>query len=76
VNYHCYIFPCIDHNNLRLVGGIRSYAGTLMFQMNNGTWGTVCSHGFDDDAASVACKQLGFDDTSNQDSYSTYYKGW
>ena len=35
--------------------------GTLMFKVANGTWGTVCKHGFDDyRAAHVACRQLGY----------------
>jgi len=32
----------------------------LEFQLSDGTWGTVCSAGFDTDAAKVACKQLGY----------------
>ena len=27
---------------------------------DSGDWGTVCSHGWTEDAAAVACQQLGF----------------
>jgi len=43
---------------VRIYGGGDS--GRLEFQLVNGTWGTVCSQGFDDDAGDVACKQLGY----------------
>lgn len=36
--------------------------GILEFQLSNGTWGTICSNGFDSDAAVVACKQLGYNE--------------
>ena len=43
---------------MRISGGGDS--GRLEFKLSNGTWGTVCSQGFDDDAGDVACKQLGY----------------
>jgi len=43
---------------VRISGGGDS--GRLEFKLSNGTWGTVCSQGFDDDAGDVACKQLGY----------------
>ena len=36
------------------------HPGRLEFQLADGTWGTVCSQGFNDDAGDVACKQLGY----------------
>jgi len=48
----------VDFGDLRIYGGGDS--GRLEFQLNNGTWGTVCDSGFDDDAGDVACKQLGY----------------
>ena len=63
LNYDCYISSLLTDYGLQLVSGTSPQAGTgtLMFQMSNGTWGTVCSHGFDYHAASVACTQLGYD---------------
>ena len=35
--------------------------GRLEFQLSDGTWGTVCGNsGFNDHAATVACKQLDY----------------
>ena len=59
LNYYCCILPLTDHG-LQLVGGTSPQSGTLMFQLSNGTWGIVCSHGFNYHTARVACKQLGF----------------
>ncbi|XP_065905258.1 scavenger receptor cysteine-rich type 1 protein M130-like isoform X2 [Dysidea avara] len=47
---------------LRINGGGDS--GRLEFQLSDGTWGTVCDDGFDDNAGNAACKQLGYDDFS------------
>ena len=34
--------------------------GRLEFQDDDGSWGTVCKDGFNDDAGDVACDQLGY----------------
>jgi len=47
-----------DYGDVRIYGGGDS--GRLEFQRSDGTWGTVCNRGFDDDAGDVACKQLGY----------------
>ena len=47
------------YGGLRLDNGTSS-SGTIKFQLGNGTWGTVCAHGFDWRAAVVACRQLGY----------------
>ena len=47
---------CNDNGNC----GVKS--GRLEFQDKDGTWGTVCNYGFDDNsnAVQVACRQLGY----------------
>jgi len=43
---------------MRLEGGESPYQGRLEI-CHNGNWGTVCSHGFDNRDARVACRGLG-----------------
>ena len=47
---------------MRISGGGKS--GRLEIQNRDGSWGTICSSGFDDDAGDVACSQLGYDESS------------
>ena len=42
------------------ISGVRTY-GRLEFRRHNNSWGAVCSTGFDNNAALVACQQLGYD---------------
>ena len=53
---------------LRLDNGTSLQSGTLMFQLNDGKWGKVCNDGFNQIAANVACKQLGY----NYSDYTTW----
>ena len=53
----------VDYGDLRIYGGGDS--GRLEFRLDNGTWGTVCNEGFDDDAGDVACIQLGYRQSSD-----------
>ena len=48
----------VGYGDLRISGGGSS--GRLQFRLDDGTWGYVCSRGFDSDAARVACRQLGY----------------
>ena len=43
---------------VRLAGGTYTNLGIIEICVNN-TWGTVCDNGFDNNAARVACRQLG-----------------
>ena len=36
------------------------YDNVLEFQLSDGTWGTVCTGGFNYHAAKASCKQLGY----------------
>ena len=45
---------------MRLQGGIDSSNGRVEI-CKFGTWGAVCSDGWDDDDARVVCKQLRYD---------------
>ena len=56
--------------DIRIIGGCyhtRDHTrpdrcGRLEFQLSDSTWGTVCGNsGFNDNAATVACKQLDYD---------------
>lgn len=55
----CYVHCHVGYGKVRIYGG-GSY-GRLEFKQRDGEWGTVCNRGFNDNAASVACKQLGYD---------------
>ncbi len=59
--------------DLRLIGGTSS-AGRLEIYHNN-EWGTICDDTFDSNqnAATVACQQLGFTSGSYQSSFSYGY---
>ena len=46
-------------NNIRLVGGRTMLEGRVEVLLD-GEWGTVCDNGWNDVAASVTCRQLGF----------------
>ena len=54
------LFSFTAYGGLRLDNGTSS-SGILKFRLSNGTWGAVCSHGFNWRAANVACTQLGYD---------------
>ena len=47
---------CVE-DSLRLVGG---YTLGRIEICKNGEWGTICSDGWDNTDAGVACRQLGF----------------
>jgi len=55
----------IDYGDLRFQGG--GNHGKLEFQLSDGTWGTVCSTGFNNGTAVVACKQLRYSNGSTID---------
>ena len=48
-----------EHGQVRLADSTYSTIGRVEVCVN-GTWGTICSNGFDDDDASVVCAHLGY----------------
>ena len=48
---------CAQNGNLRLTGGKNKYEGVLEY-CNSGHWSPFCH--LDDEEATVACKQLGY----------------
>ena len=65
--YVSWLFIGPQYGDLWIFGG--SDSGTLEFRLNN-TWGYVCSSGFNDDAAGVACRQLGYNHGYYSNDYS------
>lgn len=56
------IEPPAVNRRLRLVGGQKTaaqYSGRVEIQ-NQGTWGTVCSTGWDINDAQAVCNMLGY----------------
>ena len=53
-----FIAPC-KHGDVRLVHSNSLLIGRVEICVN-GTWGTICSDYWDDEDASVVCRQLGY----------------
>ena len=59
------IAPCLEENDgcengdVRLQDGLNPSNGRLEICQHN-TWGAVCTKKWDDDDASVVCRQLGY----------------
>ena len=45
-------------------------SGQLEIQSSSSEWSAICDTGFDDDAGDVACRQLGYIQSSDVHSYS------
>ena len=67
-----YLYGYVGFGNLRISGGAGGSSGVLEFGLYNGTWGYVCTTGFNSIAARVACRQLGY----AHGYYSTDYGYW
>lgn len=53
------VYYCCKGTPIRLVDGPNNQTGRVEIQYR-GQWGTVCDDGFDDKAASVVCRILGY----------------
>ena len=54
---------------MRLTEGDSDADGALQLDTGDGEWTPICKNGFDDDAADVACKQLGYKQSSELSTY-------
>lgn len=59
--YVCFLILCTE-TRLRLYGGNNPSEGRLEIK-HEGTWGTVCSDGFDQSDGQVVCSMLGYNTT-------------
>ncbi len=50
--------------DLRLQGGINPQNGRVEVCLDR-VWGSICDNNWDDDDATVVCRQLGFSDQGN-----------
>ena len=64
INNYYYSTACTN-GAVRLVGGASSNEGKLEY-CHYGAWSSVC-YNFDDEEATVACKQLGFSGSPSKD---------
>ena len=53
----------LNDSTIRLVGGSSHSEGRVEV-LYNGVWGTICSDGWNNDSANVACRTLGFSGAS------------
>ena len=60
----------VAFGDLRISGGGKS--GRLEFRRSSGSWVSVCRYGFDDDAGDVACRQLGYIQSTDVYTYDGY----
>ena len=57
------------YGEVRLSGGSSNNSGTLEVSVTEASWTTVCLDGFDGVAATVVCRQLGYDHGSYYPTY-------
>ena len=58
-----------EYGDLRLTEGGSDSDGALEFDTGDRDWTPICKSGFDNDAGDVACKQLGYKQSSDLTTY-------